>query len=260
MPRFTRLILFLTTLSLLIVPMGDSAKAQVDPTAGEIAGFLVAGDAASCAPEPPNPASLSHVRCTGGSFSGISGVGIVATRPLVPDPRMAVCAGVDLPGVVPFNTRETIAEGRGRIEQVTLRIPGGRVIDSTGISDPTHCDIRIEGSFHRVGTLAIGRLTLDVHLDTGDARQFRHGPNTGDPYCARFVATAVPFAGPDGGTLVTAVVEGRGCGDLVSEPPNPVGSLLHGRLPGDDNDPLHHDECRLSIQPPEVPVNCFLGV
>ena len=207
MPRFMRIMLLLATLGLLVGPMG-AAQAQ---TEGEITGTVVAGTAASCAPTPPDPAALSHVRCVGGVFGG-AGVAVAATRPL-PNPTPIVCSG-DV-GNIGFDTRETVAEGRGRIPLITVADVGG---------DPA-CDLGLQGAFHRVGTVAIGRLELTLG---------------GHTYCARFDATAVPTG--TGLTVVTAAVEGRATSPCATADP------AHGRAPNDDVDPLHGDTCYL---PPE---------
>jgi hypothetical protein len=216
MPRFTRLVLFLSTLSLLIIPMGDQARADDDP--GEISGTVVAGAADTC--HTPQP-QTSHRRCTGGSFSSLANVSLEATR-LVPDQNVAVCSGQPT-GAIGFTTRETTAEGRGRIDDTHLVIPAGLGTEE--------CRVRISGRFHRVATVAVGRLGIDVHRADGT---FRHS------YCAKFEATAVPV-GTTGITAVTAVVEGIENGHPGFPPCDDPAPPLDGRLPGDGEDPLHHD-------------------
>jgi len=218
MPRFMRLVLFLATLSLLIVPLGDTAKAQ---TEGELVGGLTAGNAFSCAPAPPDPDSLSHVRCTGGAFDS-GGVTLEATRAAGADIRTVRCEGPV--SAIGFDTRETVAEGRGRIPLVHFDIPGTNT--HSGSTTDTLCDVRIEGTFHRVGTVAIGRLRITVRSDAGLSREFHHH------YCVRFDATAVP-GDP---TLVAAAVEGRMCPEGSADPDS---DRSHGRDPADDADTLH---------------------
>jgi hypothetical protein len=210
MPRFTRLVLFLSTLSLLIIPMGNEASASDAP--GEIAGTVVAGNAFSCTSAPP---VISHERCVGGTFSSLANVTLEATR--LPDGGVAVCSGQPTPNTINFTTRETTAEGRGRINDIHLAIPAGG-------PGTEACRVRISGNFHRVGTVAVGKLGIDVHRadDT-----FRHS------YCAEFEATAVPLG--TGATLVTAAVEGIGHDDTL------CAALPDGRSPTDGTDALHHD-------------------
>jgi hypothetical protein len=211
MPRFTRLVLFLSTLSLLIIPMGDKASATDTP--GTISGTAVAGNAFTC--HTPQP-QTSHRRCVGGTFNAVT-VALNATR-LLPTQDTAVCTGAV--AVIGFTTRETTAEGRGRIDDTHLVLSEGA----------QECRVRISGRFHRVGTIANGRLGIDVHRADGT---FRHS------YCATFQATAVPVPGSmPPVTLVTAVV-----GGIQNTDPNCVdpASPIDGRLPIDGDDPLHHD-------------------
>ena len=222
-----RTLLFLTTLSLLVLPTGDRASAQ-DVTAGEMTGAVEAGNAVSCAPEPPAPESLSHVRCATGAGEGFlaPAVQLVATRNL-PVPDVEICTG-DVADI-PFTTRETVAEGRGRIGPITITLTA---------ADNHPCDVDLEGRFHRVGTVATGRLTVRIHVQRPGEPDFQHR------YCARFDATAVPVANQ--GTLVVAAVEGRQGNCLLPEAQE---DILHGRLPGDGNDPLHHDTLVLPSLP-----------
>ncbi len=203
MPRFMRTILFLSTLSLLVVPTGN-AQAQ---TEGEITGSVVAGSANSCAQHTETNA-FNHKRCARGSFDGLT-VELEATRDAeAPGTRTATCNGeLAADQAIGFETRETLAEGRGFISPTTIRLPGFVVHDGSGPAG-TECELRISGTFHRVGTDAFGGLSIDVHVDdTGAAsRTFRH------LYCATFEAVAVPVPGTTI-TAVDATVTGRRCTD-----------------------------------------------
>jgi hypothetical protein len=209
MPRLTRTVLFLSALSLLILPMGNEASATDGP--GTIKGTVVAGSAVSCAPQ----VNASHVRCTGGNLSSVE-MDLTATR-LVPDQNVAVCTGrADFIGLT---TRETTLEGRGRVDDahVFLRHPDG-----------SHCRVRLSGRYHRIAVWVAGRLGIDVHRADGT---FRHH------YCATFDGMAVPDP-LTGTTVVTATIEGiqntdPNCGDAASP--------IDGRLPADGEDPEHHD-------------------
>ena len=101
---------------------------------------------------------------------------------------------------------------------------------SLAAADGHPCDVDLDGRFHRVGTVATGRLTVRIHVQRPGDPDFQHR------YCARFDATAVPTL--VGGALVNAVVEGREGNCLL---PQEAEDILHGRLPVDGNDPLHHD-------------------
>lgn len=238
MPRFTRTLLLLSVLSLLVVPTGE-ADAQ---TSGELTGTLVTGDAVTCAPALITPPA--HFRCSGGAFVfGAAGrVVIEATRDAGSGMLTARCSATPGAGsAVPFTTRENTAAGRGRIGPgADIGVGTGTVTHLDGTSGDGPCTVRITGAFHRVATYARGRLVIDVHVDPpGTSRDFRHW------YCARFYATAVPIhfdppPPPDGlpRVLVSAEVVGR-------QPCRPENEerdddLTHGRLP-EDNNVLEHD-------------------
>jgi hypothetical protein len=205
--KLPKTLLLFSTLSLLVLPMGDKTSAQVLST-GEIVGTIVFGNTLGVCGQP----SLSHLRCTSGSF--ISGEAqLVATDTNL---NQTVCSGSV--GSVDFATRETPFEGRGRILDVHAHLSH---------LDGTECRVRISGTFHRVGTVATGRLGLDVHRADGGFRQ---------NYCARFDVTVVPTL--MGETLAPVTIEGRapGCAS-----PDPFDEIVHGRLPTDSQDTLHGD-------------------
>ena len=138
----------------------------------------------------------------------------------LPVPDTETCTGPIADA--PVTTRETTAEGRGRIGPITVRLTA---------LDGHHCDIFLDGRFHRAGTVMLGRLTILITAQRVPVT-FRHR------YCARFRATAV--WNPPDNSFVLAVdeIEGRIGNCLL---PDTVEEIEHGRLPTDGNDAVHHD-------------------
>jgi hypothetical protein len=188
--------------------MGNETRASDTP--GTIKGQIVTNIANCHPPDPGSFIALSHRRCTGGTF-GVVAVALEADR--LPDGGFAVCIGQPTPNAIPFTTRETTAEGRGRIDDTHLAIP---------LAGPPSeaCRVRISGNFHREGTVYKGKLGIDVHRadDT-----FRHS------YCATFEGEFVP---PN---VVNIELEGVGHDDTL------CAALPDGRAPTDSTDTLHHD-------------------
>lgn len=220
MPRFVRNLLLLSTLSLLLLPTGD-ARADHE---GEMTATLNGTSPITCNPTPPI-ASLSHERCTGGAlYSGVPFVSVSATRDVTgAAQRTATCLDVS-PGGIPVSTRATTAAARGLLGPASLRVGTGTVVDPSGTGTGP-CDVRLTGTYHRVGNVAVGRLVVDVQVNTGNAaRDFAHW------YCARFVASAVPI--PNTNVIEVFVeIEGRQpCREGLFDDPN----AEHGRELADD--------------------------
>jgi hypothetical protein len=206
-PRFRRALLLLSVLSVLVIPTGRAQAQAVE----EFTGTVGAGDVVGCQPDPMM--ATSHIRCEGTFANAV--IALEATRApaegIVEELR---CESVNVGGIA-FRARQTLAEGRGFVA------PGGvshaatpgqlvRLLDGVpdGVENVT-CRIRVaDGVFHRVGTVAYGRITVDIHAERAD-------PPTGvnvwrEIYCTRFDASAVPDPVIDPPrTIVQAVANGR---------------------------------------------------
>jgi hypothetical protein len=211
-PRFRRTLLLLSVLSVLIVPTGRAEAQGVE----ELTAAVAASDVVGCSAQPENAAS--HIRCEGNFLN--AAIAIEATRVGPPSEGGAVqklrCDAADV-GLAAFRTRQTLDEGRGFVSP-----GGGPHISAVGQLDTVVggvplgfenviCRIRVaDGVFHRLGTVAYGRVTVDVHAERMDAPA---GVNVWrEVYCARFEASAFPDPNNPNRTIFTAEIKGRvGC-------------------------------------------------
>jgi hypothetical protein len=207
-PRFRRALLLLSVLSVLVIPTGRAEAQAVE----EFTGTVSAGDVVGCNPQPETAAS--HIRCEGSFANAI--IDLEATRAnasgegVVEELRCTAGAA----GTVAFRARQTLAEGRGFIgpgatTHITtagqlVRVLGGVPLDTEDVL----CRIRVaDGVFHRVGTVAYGRITVDIHAERVTAPA---GVTVWrEIYCTRFDASAVPDPIDPNRTIVQAVANGR---------------------------------------------------
>jgi hypothetical protein len=213
MRRLRRALVLISLLSVALVPT-DTAGAQDPLHDGEFEGIVTASNVVSPCPNPMQP--TTHCRAPG-SFEQAA-FQLVARRAGEEGRRHElVCAINPVVGdvSVPFTGRQTLAEGRGFIGGgAHIPVPGVlfRDMNHDNFFGPDEtstvvCRVRVvNGYFHRVGTVAYGRITVDIHTtDDPGSDPFRH------VYCGRFEASAIPT--PPVGTVVTAVASGRvdGC-------------------------------------------------